>query len=451
MSLPVMPSLSRAGQIDRQPRAEFERRRAFFLPLFVLRVKRGADFFRSGGQDFVHEPRGQRAGRDGVHVHVKLLQFLGQGFHEADDGGLGRGIGADVGQRIGRPAAAQDDDLAAAGLFEMRNDRAARQQDAVKIDVHRAPPFVERNGFGRPHRAVNAGVQHERVRVVDGYLADDPRPPVVRTLEQVAALAAEHGTVGLELSLGTQASDRMVGEPTTYTKAWFDAFPGAVDATPALVEARARKTAQEIERMRLANEIAAAAMDHARGVIRPGMTEAQIAAEWLGFVHGEGTGWAGKVELALGFSLVWAGRGIKTFTATSNLPVVEGEPTLFEIWVCADGYWADHTKNLVVGEFADRYRELEDGLREVYDDAVAFCVPGRASPSSTVGSGRESAASGIRASRPIRSATASARAPTSRRIRTRRRAASSPRAWFLQSSQDATGRAAADCGSRTTS
>src|SRR6476620_99117 len=214
------------------------------------------------------------------------------------------------------------------------------------------------------------------VRLVDGYLADDPRPPVVRTLELVAALAREHGTVGLELSLGTQASDRMIGEPTTYTKAWFDAFPGAVDATPLLVEARARKTPQEVERMRLANEIAAAAMDHVRGVIRPGTTEAQIAAEWLGFVHGEGTGWAGQVELALGFSLVWAGQGIKTFTATSNRPVVEGEPTLFEIWVCADGYWADHTKNLVCGDLKPEYATLERELVAVYDDAVAFCRPG---------------------------------------------------------------------------
>jgi Xaa-Pro aminopeptidase len=214
------------------------------------------------------------------------------------------------------------------------------------------------------------------VRLVDGYLADDPRPPVVRTLELVAKLAREHGTVGLELSLGTQASDRMIGEPTTYTKGWFDAFPGAVDATPLLVEARARKTPQEIERMRLANDIAAAAMDHVRGVIRPGTTEAQIAAEWLGFVHGEGTGWAGAVDLALGFSLVWAGAGIKTFTATSNRPVVEGEPTLFEIWVCADGYWADHTKNVVVGELTEPYSVLQTDLREVYDDAVAFCVPG---------------------------------------------------------------------------
>ncbi len=214
------------------------------------------------------------------------------------------------------------------------------------------------------------------VRFVAGYHPDDPRPPGARTLELAAARARELGTVGLELSLGTQAADRMVGEPTTYTKAWFDTFADAVDATPLLAGARAIKTGQEIERARLANEIAAAAMDHVRGTIRPGMTEAKIAAEWLGFVHGAGTGWAGKVELALGFSLVWAGPGIRTFTATSNRPVLEGEPTLFEIWVCADGYWADHTKNLVVGELTAPYAELENALRAVYDDAVAFCMPG---------------------------------------------------------------------------
>jgi Xaa-Pro aminopeptidase len=214
------------------------------------------------------------------------------------------------------------------------------------------------------------------VRLFAGYHPSDPRPPMARVLEEALAAAAAYGRVGLELSLGTQASDRMVGEPTTYTKAWFDAFPDADDATPLLAGARALKTPQEIERLRLANAIAAAAMEHVRTVIRPGMTEAQIAAEWLGFVHGEGTGWNGKVDLALGFSLVWSGPGIKTFTATTSRPVVEGEPTLFEIWVCADGYWADHTKNVVVGELAPAYRELADRLGAVYDDAIAFCRPG---------------------------------------------------------------------------
>ena len=218
------------------------------------------------------------------------------------------------------------------------------------------------------------------IRCFAGYDERDPRPPSLRALELAADLGREFGTVGIELSLGTQATDRMVGEPTTYPKAWFDAFPQAHDAMPVLNEARMLKTPQEIERMRLANDIAGAAMEHVRGVIRPGQTEAQIASEWLGFVHGEGTGWRGKVELALGFSLVWSGSGIRTFTATSNRPVVEGEPTLFEIWVCADGYWCDHTKNLVPGELSPRYRELEQGLLGVYDAAVAFCMPGASLP-----------------------------------------------------------------------
>ena len=214
------------------------------------------------------------------------------------------------------------------------------------------------------------------VRPFMGYDPADPRPPLARVLDLAKSAAAEYGTVGLELSLGTQASDRMVGEPTTFTAGWFTAFGDAHDATPLLAEARALKTDQEVERMRLANDIAAAAMEHCKLVIEPGMTEAQIAAEWEGFVQGEGTGWEGKVELALGFSLVWSGPGIKTFTATTSRPVVEGEPTLFEIWVCADGYWCDHTKNLVAGDLTPRYRELEVGLMGVYDDAIAFCGPG---------------------------------------------------------------------------
>jgi Xaa-Pro aminopeptidase len=106
------------------------------------------------------------------------------------------------------------------------------------------------------------------------------------------------------------------------------------------------------------------------------MRESQVAALWQGYVHGEGTA-RDDVDLALPFSLVWSGRGIKTFTATADLPVVEGEPVLFEIWVCADGYWADHTKNLVVGELRDDYAELEAGLLGVYATALEHASPGR--------------------------------------------------------------------------
>ena len=96
------------------------------------------------------------------------------------------------------------------------------------------------------------------LRLFHGYDPADPRPPGLRALDLARQLASDFDRVGIELSLGTQAADRMVGEPTTYPKAWFDAFPEAADAVPLLNAARAIKTEQEVERMRLANEIAAA-------------------------------------------------------------------------------------------------------------------------------------------------------------------------------------------------
>jgi Xaa-Pro aminopeptidase len=215
------------------------------------------------------------------------------------------------------------------------------------------------------------------VRFFSGYDPNDPRPATARALDLSREAARQFGRLGLELSLGTQASDRMVGEPTTYTREWFDAFPHAIDATPLLARARAIKTAQEIERMRLANAIAAAAMEHVAGELRPGMKESVAAALWEGFVHGEGTGWEGKVDLALGYSLVWSGPGIRTFTATGHRPIQEHEPTLFEIWVCADGYWCDHTKNLCPGELTPEYAKLEETLVHVYNGMVGMCTHSR--------------------------------------------------------------------------
>ena len=223
------------------------------------------------------------------------------------------------------------------------------------------------------------------VRLFHGYDESDPRPPGLRALDLARQLSSEYDRVGIELSLGTQAADRMVGEPTTFPKAWFDAFPEAADATPLLATARAIKTEQEVERMRLANEIAAGAMEHVQGLIRPGMRESEVGALWNGWVHDHGTGFdGGKVELAHGFSLVWSGPGIRTFTATGSREIQEHEPTLFEIWVCADGYWCDHTKNLVPGDLDPRYAELEqrpDGrVRRSDRLRPAGSEPGRARP-----------------------------------------------------------------------
>ena len=290
------------------------------------------------------------------------------------------------------------------------------------------------------------------VRFVRGY--DETtrgRRSRARSTRRVEA-SREYGRVGLELSLGTQASDRMVGEPTTFTKGWFDAWPDAVDATPLLAAARAIKTDQEIERMRLANEICAAAMEHVRAELRPGMKESEAAALWQGFVHGEGTGWRGRSSSRSASRSSGRARASGPSPRPATGPSSSDEPTLFEIWVCADGYWCDHTKLLCPGELRADYRELEAELLEVYGRAIDHCRPGAslAELDRLIRDGLD-AMPAIPASRRTRSATASARAPTSRRTRTRPAAARSRRGWCSRSSRAATGRAAAACASRTTS
>jgi Xaa-Pro aminopeptidase len=266
---------------------------------------------------------------------------------------------------------APDNVLYLTGFWGMKGYDACvfpREGEPVLICLEASADDAERSSYTRD------------IRLISGYAPDDPRPVPARTLEAALAATRDYEKIGLELSLGTQASDRMVGEPTTFTKAWFDAWPDALDGTPLVVEARSLKSAQEVERMRLANEICAAAMEHVARELRPGMKESEAAAIWQGFVHGQGTGWKGQVDLALPYSLVWSGPGIRTFTATGDRPVQADQPTLFEIWVCADGYWADHTKLLCPGELRADYRELEAGLLEVYGRAVDHCRPGASMP-----------------------------------------------------------------------
>jgi Xaa-Pro aminopeptidase len=225
------------------------------------------------------------------------------------------------------------------------------------------------------------------IRLFKGYDERDPRPPQYRSLDLALDVLRQRsltGKIAVELNMGTQSADRMVGEPTTPTQNFFDAFGKiareVVDATPLLNEARSIKTPQEIERMKLANELAALAMEHTRDHVRPGMKESEVGAMYEGFVHSIGIGYKGKVEMARAFTLVWSGKGIATFTATGNRPVQEHEPTLLEIWVCADGYWTDLTKNLCPGELTSEYERLLDLLLRVFHEAVSFTRDGASFP-----------------------------------------------------------------------
>jgi Xaa-Pro aminopeptidase len=84
--------------------------------------------------------------------------------------------------------------------------------------------------------------------------------------------------------------------------------------------------------------------------------------------------------MARAFTLVWSGPGIATFTATGDRPIQKNEPTLFEIWVCVDGYWNDLTKNLCPGPLTAKYNTLLDLLLKVFNEGIAYARDGAPLP-----------------------------------------------------------------------
>jgi Xaa-Pro aminopeptidase len=208
------------------------------------------------------------------------------------------------------------------------------------------------------------------------YDARDPRPPALRSLDTCVDVLRERGLtgrVGFELSHRVQGVDRMVGEPGVVTYDVFRTLADVVDvqdATSLLATVRMLKTSQEIERIRLANDLAADALEHVRAAIQPGMRLSEVGALYEGFVHANGIGYRGQVAMARGFVLALSGRLIRQFTPTLDGVVAEGEPTLLEIWVCADGYWSDLGKSLCPGRLTPEYDRLLDVVLALYDEGV---------------------------------------------------------------------------------
>jgi Xaa-Pro aminopeptidase len=106
------------------------------------------------------------------------------------------------------------------------------------------------------------------------------------------------------------------------------------------------------------------------------MKESEVAAMIEGHIHSVGVGYKDKVAMARAFTLVWSGKGIATFTATSNRPVQEHEPTLVELWVCADGYWTDLTKNICPGTLTPEYTKLLEQLLSIFKEAAGVVRDG---------------------------------------------------------------------------
>ncbi|MGW3614065.1 M24 family metallopeptidase [Micromonospora sp. NPDC005163] len=195
------------------------------------------------------------------------------------------------------------------------------------------------------------------VRIVDHADGTDPYPLVF------AALDGAPAAVGL--------ADRMWAEQVLALRA---ALPAAAQrlAGEVLRELRIRKSPAEVAALAEAG----AAIDevHLRmgEWLRPGRTEAEVAADIATAIRAAG-------HVSVDFVIVAAGpNGASPHHGTSDRPIGTGEPVVVDIGgTMASGYRSDCTRTYVAGgpapaEFQDYYAVLRDAQRA----AVAAVRPG---------------------------------------------------------------------------
>ncbi|NIO70890.1 MAG: M24 family metallopeptidase, partial [Anaerolineae bacterium] len=210
----------------------------------------------------------------------------------------------------------------------------------------------------------------------DGDLYENYR----RLLGQAhAKLGLKGASVGVEKSFEVVGPTYRAAEPVVPAAPWSglldDVFADAnqVDATDLLQTTRAIKTDYELEKLRIANEIAEMGMNEFLAKLEPGMTEAQVGALVEYKIRADGPGYR-EARLVRALSEVGAGpigstKGTLLVPSTQRV-VNEGDIVMVELATVVDGYWSDLTYVSVAGKPNDRQREVYNKVLEAQQAAA---------------------------------------------------------------------------------
>lgn len=200
--------------------------------------------------------------------------------------------------------------------------------------------------------------------------------------------------VGVEKNFEVTAPTYRAAEPVVPAVPWRNLLEEVfVDSTikdihNLISSARAVKGEYELEKLRLANEIAEMGINYALEKIEPGLSEAEIGA-WVEYkIRADGPGYKGA-RLVRAFAEVAAGKVGSTranlLIPSTSYKTQEGDWVLIEVATVVDGYWSDLTYMAVVGKPNDRQKEVYNILLEAQQAAAfamraggAFCDPDHA-------------------------------------------------------------------------
>lgn len=225
------------------------------------------------------------------------------------------------------------------------------------------------------------------VRTFPAIRFDGPLP-AAEIPRLLGELAAEHGlaggTIAYEGSYEAVAPAQIDGEPNAVAAPTLSlihtvfATESLVDLTAALEPIKAVKTEDDVEKLRVTNEIARFGLDAFKEHSVPGRTEAEIAAAVGAAIVSKGHGYQGT-RVVRCYPTVWSGpetaQGWQYFRSRDR-KVEPDDVVMLELGTAADGYWADHTRTVVAGKASDRQREAMAAVFAAQEAAFAAASQG---------------------------------------------------------------------------
>lgn len=210
--------------------------------------------------------------------------------------------------------------------------------------------------------------------------APDPAGQTQAEISKAAkTFGVETGTIGIEESFEAVAPSLNIGEsavPTAVSKQMLQkALPKArlVDATEVINSLRVCKTKAEIEKLRIANEIAEFGLDAFKEYAKRGALEIELAVVVNAAVAAGGSEYKGN-KSARGFAQVSSAEGTerawRPCEITTSRKLKKGDIVMLELAVVADGFWADNTRALVVGGPNAKQQEIYNLILKAQKAAI---------------------------------------------------------------------------------
>ncbi len=216
--------------------------------------------------------------------------------------------------------------------------------------------------------------------------APDAASQIQQLINRMAKkFGVETGRVGIEESFESIAPSLNIAEPAVPTavsrQMLKKALPDAnfVDATEMINSLRVLKTKAEIEKLRVANDIAGFGLAAFKGKAVEGVSEIELAAMVNSAIAVKGSGYKG-VKSARGFAQVSSAEGTerawRPCEITTNRKLQSGDIVIIELAVVADGFWADNTRTIVIGEPNPKQKDIYSLILEAQKAAKECIKPG---------------------------------------------------------------------------